>query len=113
MPDPRVVVLRKTAATLAQRKGRPELYEIARTVEQAATRELTPKGIHINVNLYGALLFYLLGAEPPLVPCLIATARMAGLVALVREALHDVRLYRPLTHYVGPTDRSLPHRGNQ
>jgi citrate synthase len=107
MPDPRVVILRRTAASVAHRKGRPELYQTARALEEAATRELTPRNIHINVNLYGALLFHLLGADPPLVPCMIAVARMAGLVALVREALEDIRLHRPLSRYVGTMDRPL------
>jgi citrate synthase len=30
---------------------------------------------------------------------------MAGLVALVRESLDTIRLYRPLTRYVGPKER--------
>jgi citrate synthase len=107
MPDPRVVILRKAAASLARRKGRPELYESARAVEEAATRRLTPKNIHINVNFYGSLLFHLLGADPPLVPCLIAVARMAGLVALVRESLDSIRLYRPRSRYVGVPERSM------
>lgn len=112
MPDPRVVILRRTVASLARAKGRPELYEIARAMEEAATRELTEKGIHININFYGALLFHLLGAEPSLVPCLIAIARVAGLVALVREALDGgIRLFRPRSRYVGVGERSLENRG--
>ncbi len=107
MPDPRVVILRKEAASVARRKNRTLLYEVARAVEDAATRRLAPKGIHVNVNFYGSLLFYLLGADPPVAPCLIAIARMAGLVALVREALGGIRLYRPLSRYVGPAERSL------
>ena len=107
MPDPRVVVLRKEAATMARAHGRPELFEVARTVEVAATSALAPRGVHINVNFYGALLFHLLGADPPLVPCLIAVGRMAGTAALVREALDGIRLYRPLSRYVGPAERRL------
>ena len=106
MPDPRAVILRQRAATLARRKGLGELFDIARAIEGAATRELAPRGVHINVNFYGALLFHLLGADPPLAPCLIAIARMAGLVALVREALDGIRLYRPLSRYVGPEPRA-------
>ena len=82
----------------------------ARAVEEAATRRLTPKNIHINVNFYGSLLFHLLGADPPLVPCLIAVARMAGLVALVRESLDSIRLYRPRSHYIGVPERSMPRQ---
>jgi citrate synthase len=111
MPDPRVVLLRKTSATLAARQGRTHLFEIARAIEAEASRGLAPKGVFVNVNLYGALLFHLLGAQPAEVPCLISVARVSGIVALVRECLDSVRLFRPLTRYVGPTPRRVPARG--
>ncbi len=101
MPDPRVAILRKEVAAAARRTGRPEVFEIARAVEDAATRELAPRGVHININFYGALLFHLLGAEQAVVPCLMAVGRMAGTAALVREALDTIRLFRPLSRYVG------------
>ena len=111
MPDPRVVVLRKAAVTHASRLGKARLFEVARAVEDEATRRLAPRGIFVNVNLYGALLFHLLGAEPAEVPCLVAAARVAGIVALVEESLDTVRLYRPLSRYVGPPPRPVPRRG--
>jgi len=107
MPDPRVVILRKEVAAMARRHGRAGLFEIARAVEGAATRALAPRGVHININFYGALLFFLLGAEAPMVPCLVAIGRMAGTTALVREALGSIRLYRPLSRYVGVEERNL------
>jgi citrate synthase len=113
MPDPRVVVLRKEVASMARAHGRRELFEIARAVELAATGTLAPRGVHINVNFYGALLFHLLGADPPLVPCLVAIGRMAGTAALVREALDGIRLYRPLSRYVGTGQRRFdPESGS-
>ena len=111
MPDPRVVVLRKEVASMARSRGCTPLYEIARTVEVEATGALASRGVYINVNFYGALLFYLLGADPPLVPCLVAIGRMAGTAALVREALDGIRLYRPLSRYVGPAERRLEIEG--
>jgi len=111
MPDPRVVVLRKEVASMARAHGRPELFEIARAIEVAATGALASRGVYINVNFYGALLYHLLGADPPLVPCLVAIGRMAGTTALVREALDGIRLYRPLSRYVGPAERRLSGEG--
>jgi len=107
MADPRVVVLRRAAAALARRTGRAGLFEVTRAVEGEATRLLAPQGVHVNINLYGALLFHLLGAEPALCPCLIGVARMAGMVALVREALGSIRLYRPLSCYAGVPERAV------
>jgi citrate synthase len=112
MPDPRVVVLRKAAASLAESAGCGRQFEIARAVEEEATRRLAAKGVFVNINHYGALLFHLLGAEPAEIPCLISVARVAGIVALVRECLDSVRLYRPLTRYVGPTPRSVPRKAS-
>ena len=111
MPDPRVVVLRKEVASMARQCGRSELFEFARVVEVAATGALAPRGVYINVNYYGALLYHLLGADPSLVPCLVAIGRTAGTAALVREALDGIRLYRPLSRYVGPAKRRFEREG--
>jgi citrate synthase len=105
MPDPRAVPLRKCAALLARSTGREQLFEIARTVEDEATRRLATKGVHINANFYTALVLSMLGADPPMVPCLLMVGRMAGLVARVREALETIRLYRPISRYVGLASR--------
>jgi 2-methylcitrate synthase len=107
-PDPRVAILRRELADLADRRGRPEIFERARAVEVAADAVLTPRGIHVNINFYAAPIFHLLGADAALGPCLFAVGRMAGLVALVREAMDTIRLVRPLSRYVGPAERPLP-----
>lgn len=113
MADPRATILRREMASVARRKGQEQLFHTARAVEEEATRLLAPKGIHVNINFYAALLFHLLGADAPLVPCLYAIGRMAGLVARVREEIERGRLYRPLSHYTGPARRDLPERGNR
>ena len=108
IPDPRAVVLRRELAIAARRRGQAHLFAVARAVEDEATMLLAPKGVHINLNFYAALLFHLLGAQAPLVPCLYAVGRMAGLLARVREVLAKGRLYRPLSRYVGPAPRCMP-----
>jgi citrate synthase len=107
MPDPRVAILRRELAVLARRRGRPEVFEHARALEDAAAEALAPRGVHVNINFYAAPIFALLGADPGSVPCLLAVGRMAGLVALVREAIDTIRLVRPLDRYVGPAERRL------
>ncbi|MEE4273963.1 MAG: citrate/2-methylcitrate synthase [Thermoanaerobaculales bacterium] len=107
MPDPRVVILRRELASLARRRGRPEIFENALSLEKAATAALARRGVHVNINFYAAPIFALLGAEPAFGPCLVAVGRMAGLVALVREAMDGIRLVRPLSRYVGDPARSL------
>lgn len=107
MPDPRVVILRRELAALSRRRNRSEVFENARALETAATQALAPRGVHVNINFYAAPIFSLLGAEPSLGPCLFAVGRMAGLVALVREAIESIRLVRPLDRYVGVAERRL------
>jgi len=108
MPDPRVAVLRRELAVLADRRARPEVFESAHAIEVAAEAALAPRGIHVNINFYAAPIFHLLGADAALGPCLFAVGRTAGLVALVREAMDTIRLVRPLSRYVGPSERALP-----
>jgi citrate synthase len=107
MPDPRAVVLRRELATLSERKGRSEVFEKCRALEVAATAALAPRGVHVNINFYAAPIFALLGADPALGPCLFAVGRTAGLVALVKEAIDRIRLIRPLSRYVGPSERRI------
>jgi len=112
MPDPRVAILRRELAVLANRRARPDVFESALAIEAAAEAVLTPRGIHVNINFYAAPLFHLLGADAALGPCLFAVGRTAGLVALVREAMDTIRLVRPLSRYVGPSERILPGAGS-
>jgi len=107
MPDPRVVILRRELAALTRRLGCPEVFEASRAIEAAASSVLAPRNVFVNINFYAAPIFSLLGADPAYGPCLFAVGRMAGLVALVREAIDTIRLVRPLSRYVGPPPRAL------
>lgn len=112
MPDPRVVILRRELAALANRRRRPDVFARARALEEAATAVLAPRGVHVNINFYAAPIFSLLGADDAFGPCLYAVGRMAGLVALVREAMDSIRLVRPLSRYVGRRERRLQRKGS-
>ena len=41
-----------------------KIDHIGIAVEDAAARALAPRGVHVNVNYWGAVLFHLLGADP-------------------------------------------------
>ncbi len=112
-PEPRVEIFREWAARLARARGRELLYDVVRAVEEEAGPPLAKKGVYVNINLYAAPLFHLLGAETALVPCLVAVGRMAGLAARVREYLAHNRLFRPLARYVGPGERHFPRKGGR
>jgi citrate synthase len=68
---------------------------------------LAARGVFVNLNFYAAPIFSLLGADDHFAPCLFAVGRMAGLVALVREAIDSIRLIRPLSRYVGTPERRI------
>ena len=97
VPDPRVPLLRRAARAAADRHEGHQLVAVAEAVEEEAGVRLASRGVHVNLNLWAAVLLHLLGALPSLVPCLVAAARVAGMMALVREGLDDIRLYRPLS----------------
>ncbi|MBZ0263901.1 hypothetical protein K8I28_04460 [bacterium] len=106
-PDPRAEILREEFGKCCDRHNKQVLYEIAQTVEREAELLLNPKGIYINVNFYGALIFHILGAEADLIPCLFMIGRMAGLVARVKEYVNGGRLFRPLSTYTGVPPRKI------
>lgn len=102
--DPRVEIIRNIIPEYAQTDEQKLLLEVAETIEKTASKHLNPKGIYLNINFYSALLFHYLGIEPEMVPCFFAVARMAGLVARVREYLKNNRLFRPTEKYIGKTN---------
>ena len=104
--DPRVEIIKKILPEYTQTAGQKLLLEVAETIENTASERLNPKGIYVNINFYSALLFRYLGIEPEMVPCFFADARMAGLVARVREYLKNNRLFRPKEKYIGKSNRT-------
>jgi citrate synthase len=105
VPDPRVAITKREARALGQEVGDPRLVAIAEAIEDEAAPLLAPRGIHPNFHFYGAVLLHLIGVEPALVPCVIAVARVAGVVARIEEYLEDNRLFRPTGRYVGEAPR--------
>jgi citrate synthase len=105
--DPRVEILRAEASALAAERGQRRLLDVARAIEEEASRLLASSGVAVNAYFYAALLFHLLGSSPALVPCLYAVGKVVGIVARVREYLTRNRLFRPRSRYVGPATRGF------
>jgi citrate synthase len=108
--DPRADVLAQAAERFYAADGDRPLYALARHVEAAALRLLherkPDRAIQTNVEFYTALLLHGLGIPVELFTPMFAVGRVAGWVAHCLEQLHDGRLIRPQSRYIGPTGRS-------
>ena len=82
--------------------------ELARKVEATALRLLherkPDRRIDTNVEFYTALLLHGLGLASELFTPTFAVGRVLGWAAHCLEQLHDGRLIRPQSNYIGPTD---------
>jgi citrate synthase len=110
--DPRAEVLSKVAASLsAARLEDRKLYDLARHVEQLASRLLEEhkpgRNLRTNVEFYTALVLSAIGLEPRQFVAMFACGRVAGWCAHVIEQHAEDRLIRPQSEYVGPRNRKV------
>ena len=101
MSDPRAVVIKKYAASLASAKGRlPDLELMerveARGIEKIMTRKRQTIPMCANVDLYSGLIYSMLDIPEDLYTPLFATARIAGWCAhRLEELATGNRIMRP------------------
>ena len=99
--DPRAPHLQKMAVKLTDELGEPKWIRMS---ERIANLMREKKGLNANVDFYSATVYYSLDIPTDLFTPIFAISRVAGWTAQVLEQLADNRLYRPLTHYSGPTE---------
>ncbi len=99
--DPRAPHLQRMAIKLTEELGEPKWINMS---ERIATIMRERKGLNANVDFYSATVYYSLDIPTDLFTPIFAISRAAGWTAQVLEQLDDSRLYRPLTHYTGPTE---------
>jgi len=95
--DPRAVLLKQTAATIARRKGR-KLYEMALKIEQAVFRR---ERLRPNLDFYQTVCSRMLGFPAGSPAAIFAIARAAGWIAHALEQYANNRLIRPRMRYRG------------
>jgi citrate synthase len=103
--DPRYVVLKEEARSLAKRKGRAALFDTAEAIEKAALERLSDSSIFPNVDFYSGIVFHLLDIPTDLFTPVFAISRIAGWSAHTLEYLESNRLIRPKSVYTGELDR--------
>ena len=111
--DPRARHLRERVKQLSQEREEPQWYAILEAVVEAMT-PYARRGIHVNVDFYAGVIYYLNGFPPDLFVPIFACGRVPGWTVQVVEQLENNVLIRPLTQYVGPMDLqyvSIEQRG--
>jgi citrate synthase len=95
--DPRAVLLKQTALTIARRKGR-KLYETALKVEQAVFKR---ERLRPNLDFYLTVCARMLGFPLGSPAAIFAVGRGAGWIAHALEQYENNRLIRPRMRYRG------------
>ncbi len=107
LSDPREVILKKYARSLAEEKGLMEEFELYELVERLAgqlimrQREMQ-KNVCANVDFYSGFVYKMLEVPEELFTPLFAIARMPGWSAhRLEELLNASKIIRPAYKYVG------------
>ncbi|MFL6648247.1 MAG: citrate/2-methylcitrate synthase, partial [Sulfurifustaceae bacterium] len=105
--DPRSPVLRAIARRLCRETGNTRTLEILEAVATALA-DYGRLGLDINVDFYASAVFEALHIPRDLFGPVFAAARMAGLVAHLREQRGNNVLIRPRLLYTGEPARAYP-----
>ena len=100
--DPRARHLRRASKKLCRQKGKENLYEISKRIEEVV---LKAKGIYPNVDFYSATVQDALGIPDEFFTSVFASSRIAGWSAHILEQFADNRLIRPTSKYIGEYNR--------
>ena len=101
LSDPRAVILKNCAYSLAEKKGFGDEFRLLEAVERVTPRVFEKlrgesKALCANVDMYSGLVYKTLGIDPDLFTPLFAVARMAGWCAhRLEEITTGGRIIRP------------------
>lgn len=103
--DPRARHLREGVQRLSEERGEPKWFAILEAVVQAM-QPYARRGIHVNVDFYAGVIYYLLGVPRDLFVPIFAVGRVPGWTVQIAEQFKHNILIRPLLQYVGPRERN-------
>ncbi len=102
--DPRAGHLRAGVKDLSEEMGQPEWYQILEAVI-AAMKPYARRGIHVNVDFFAGVIYYLNGIPQDLFVPIFAVGRIPGwTVQVVEQFKHNI-LIRPLLQYTGKREQ--------
>ncbi len=102
--DPRARHLREGVRRLSEEKGQPEWYNILTAVQEAMS-PYARRGVHVNVDFFAGVIYYLNGIPQDLFVPIFAIGRVPGWVIQVVEQYRRNILIRPLLKYTGGRER--------
>ena len=102
--DPRARHMREGVERLSREMGQPHWFEILQALVEAMS-PYARHGVHVNVDFYAGVVYYLNGIPEDLFVPIFAIGRVPGWTVQVLEQLNQNILIRPLTHYTGPSAR--------
>lgn len=102
--DPRARHLREGVRKLSEEKGEPKWYAILEAVQKAMA-PYARRGIHVNVDFFAGVIYYLNGIPHDLFVPIFAVGRIPGWTVQVIEQFEHNILLRPLLQYAGPAER--------
>ena len=102
--DPRARHLREGVKRLSEEKGEPEWYNILVAVQEAMT-PYARRGVHVNVDFFAGVIYYLNGIPQDLFVPIFAIGRVPGWIIQLVEQYNRNILIRPLLHYTGTRER--------
>lgn len=114
LSDPRKVILKKFARSLAEEKGRMEEFALYELVERLAGQLIMEhrqlfKNVCANVDFYSGFVYEMLGIPEELFTPIFAIARMAGWSAhRLEELITAGKIIRPAYKYVGVHEEFVP-----
>jgi citrate synthase len=104
--DPRARHMRDGVKQLSEELGHTQWFEILQAVVEAM-KPYARFGVHVNVDFYAGVAYYLNGIAPDMFVPLFAMGRMPGWAAQCMEQRKSNILIRPLTEYNGPAPRDF------
>lgn len=102
--DSRVPMMHEALRALVTHYRRDDIWELYDAFEHAM---VSAKGIHPNLDYPTGPAYHLLGFDTPTFTPIFVASRVTGWTAHFIEQQADNALIRPLSIYVGPTDRHV------
>ena len=110
--DPRARHLKERVRKLSEEKGEPKWYGILQAVVDAM-QPYRRRGIHVNVDFFAGMVYYLNGIPQDLFVPIFAVGRVPGwTIQVVEQFTHNI-LIRPLLDYDGERERKYVAIGDR